>query len=354
MAPSKAHLYLASFVREGMAFQDPETGHYGLGPFAASLGLSAIRQLSIVDEARSYLRQLSERTGCAAYLSILGETGPAIVSKADGTRQGVLSVQLGYVLPLTYSATGQIFLAYLPPARRAALLDREYAGLARNPDSYVPRDKLEAALAKVLKQGFATTSGQLNANFIAAAAPVFDYNGDIAAALTVLGPDKYLSSSKLKESVADLLEMAAGLSRAIGAPDPNEPARLKSHRDRLDLRVGLDAGAAILAPPAGLLEPAERQRGIESATVDSHRSGLELAHQVMRGREIVGPHHGAEAIVAGIGQRGDRPPDRFPRSASRTARGRISLPGPRAWTRWCWSGRSAARNSREHRQRSAW
>jgi DNA-binding IclR family transcriptional regulator len=222
MPPSKAHLYLASFVREGMAFQDQETGHYGLGPFAVRLGLSAIRQLSIVEEARSYLRQLSERTGCAAYLSILGETGPAIVSKADGIRHGALTVQLGHVLPLTSSATGQIFLAYLPPQRSATLLDREYATAARDHDNYLSRDKLEAALAKIRKRGFATTSGQLNANFVAAAAPVFDYNEDIVAALTVLGPDRYLTTSKLKESVADLLEMAAGLSRAIGAPDPNE------------------------------------------------------------------------------------------------------------------------------------
>src|SRR4051812_42485434 len=166
MAPSKAHLYLASFVREGMAVQEPETGHYGLGPFAASLGLSAINQLSIVDEARTFLRQLSERTGCAAYLSILGETGPAIVSKVDGLKQGALSVTLGYVLPLS-SATGQILLAYRQPAMRSALLDREYATAARTPESQVSREKVEAALAKVLKRGYATTAGQLNPSFVA-------------------------------------------------------------------------------------------------------------------------------------------------------------------------------------------
>jgi DNA-binding IclR family transcriptional regulator len=219
MTPSKAHLYLASLVREGMAFQDPETGHYGLGPFAARLGLSAIRQLSIVDEARPYLRQLSERTGCAAYLSILGETGPAIVSKSDGIRSGALSVQLGYVLPLTSSATGQLLLAYHAPAQRAALLDREYTHTTRNPESHIPREKLEATLAKVRKQGYATTSGQINANFVAAAAPVFDHYGEVTAALTVLGPDRYLTSNRLKACVTDLLQMAAGLSRAIGAPD---------------------------------------------------------------------------------------------------------------------------------------
>jgi DNA-binding IclR family transcriptional regulator len=201
-----------------MAFQDPQTGHYGLGPFAASLGLSAIRQLSIVEEARSYLRQLSERTSCAAYLSIMGETGPAIVSKSDGASHGALSVQLGYVLPLTASATGQAFLAYLAPARAAALLERE---------SHIPREKLAATLAKVQRQGFATTAGQINANFVAAAAPVFDHNGDVTAALTVLGPDKYLTKPRLKACIADLLQMAAGLSLAIGAPSSNakKPSR---------------------------------------------------------------------------------------------------------------------------------
>ncbi|HVY80097.1 MAG TPA: IclR family transcriptional regulator [Steroidobacteraceae bacterium] len=231
MAPSKAHLYLASFMREGMAMQEPDTGHYGLGPFAASLGLSAIRQLSIVDEARPFLRELSERTGCAAYLSILGETGPAIVSKADGTRQGVLSVQLGYVLPLTASATGQIFLAYRSPQRRAALLDREYAGSSRNQDGRVPREKLEAALVKVPKRGYALSSGQINPSFVAAAAPVFDHNGEVAAALTVLGTERHLPAARLKKAIADLLEMAAGLSRAIGAPDRTDaPAKKPSRR----------------------------------------------------------------------------------------------------------------------------
>ena len=142
------------------------------------------------------------------------------MSKSDGIRHGALSVKLGYVLPLTSSATGQVFLAYLPPQRRTELLDREYAAAARDDDSYVPRDKLEAVLGKIQKRGYATTSGQLNANFVAAAAPVFDYTGEVVATLTVLGPDRYLSANRLKDAIEDLLEIAAGLSRAIGAPDP--------------------------------------------------------------------------------------------------------------------------------------
>jgi DNA-binding IclR family transcriptional regulator len=229
MAPSKAHLYLASFVREEMAFQDPHTGHYGLGPFAARLGLSAMRQLSIVDEARPFLRQLSDLTGCATYLSVLGNAGPAIVFKADGSRHGVFSVQLGYVLPLTHSATGQVFLAHISKARRTELLDREYANPPRDRPP-TPRDKLESGLPKVLKQGFASTAGQLNTNFVAASAPIFDHNGEIAAAMTILGPERYLTSTRLKTCLVKLREMAAGLSRAMGTPDPEETRPRKPSR----------------------------------------------------------------------------------------------------------------------------
>ena len=53
MPPSKVHLYLVSFVREGMAYQDVQNGYYGLGPFAIQLGLAAIGQLD--EAARFYM-----------------------------------------------------------------------------------------------------------------------------------------------------------------------------------------------------------------------------------------------------------------------------------------------------------
>lgn len=217
MAPSKAHLYLASFVREGMAVQDPETGHYGLGQFAIQLGLSAIQRLSIVDEARKFLLDLSNSTGCGVYLSLLSERGPSIVSKSDGFRNGALSVRLGYVLPLTHTATGHVFLAHIPEQQRLALLDQEYARpQPEDRPDYLSRKEVEVHLLKIKKQGYATTHGNVNANFVAIAAPVFDHTGGIAAALTILGPDKYLKSAEHKRCVESLCSATSELSSRMG------------------------------------------------------------------------------------------------------------------------------------------
>lgn len=217
MPPSKVHLYLVSFVRENMAYQDPQNGHYGLGSFAIQLGLAAVRQLDVVSLAAEALTGLRDKTDCAVYLSLWGDRGPCIVAKADGTLQGAFSLRLGYILPLTTSATGLVFLAHLPNYET----DRALAALAayeaeRNPR--IPSDpEIAEAVEQVRKLGYASTVGNLNRNFAGIAAPIFDYSNQIAATLTILGPSEYMSRSRQKELVKLLLKATHGVSERMGA-----------------------------------------------------------------------------------------------------------------------------------------
>ncbi|MFL9839623.1 IclR family transcriptional regulator [Sphingomonas sp. ST-64] len=224
MPPSKVHLYLVSFVRENMAFQDPQNGHYGLGSFAIQLGLAAVRQLDVVSLAAEALTDLRDKTDCAVYLSLWGDRGPCIVAKADGTLQGAFSLRLGYILPLTTSATGLVFLAHLPNYET----DRALAALAayeaeRNPRT--PSDpEIAESVEQVHKLGYASTVGNLNRNFAGIAAPIFDYSNQIAASLTILGPSEYMSRTRQKEFVKLLLKATHSVSERMGAFGTHEDA----------------------------------------------------------------------------------------------------------------------------------
>lgn len=226
MPPSKAHLYLVSFVKEGVAFQDPVTGHYGLGRFAIQLGLSAIRQLDVVELAREELTALQRATGFATYLSLWGDRGPGIVSKVDGERQGSLAVRLGYVLPLLTSATGQVFLTFLDESETAGVRQDEVAAAKRdNSDetaSLAPRITTAKDIQKIIetvrRQGYAMTVNSINSSFAAMAAPVFDYSGRIVATMTVLGADKQIAGTRKKPTLDALLAAAHRLSERLGSP----------------------------------------------------------------------------------------------------------------------------------------
>jgi len=219
MPPSKVHLYLVSFVREGMAYQDPKTGHYGLGSFAIQLGLAAIRQLDVVELAADVITDLRDRTDCAIYLSLWGDRGPCIVAKADGSLQGAFSVRLGYILPLTTTATGLVFLAHLPEAETEKALGAQ-AGFegARKAAKKPAKSETAAQLAQVRADGYASTVGMLHRNFAGVSAPIFDYSHQIAAALTLLGPADFMRDEKQQELSKLLIEAAEGISERLGAP----------------------------------------------------------------------------------------------------------------------------------------
>jgi DNA-binding IclR family transcriptional regulator len=217
MPPSKVHLYLVSFVRENMAYQDLATGHYGLGSFAIQLGLAAIRQLDVVSVASDMLTELRDKTDCAIYLSLWGDRGPCIVAKADGTLQGAFSVRLGYILPLTTTATGLTFLAHLPAYEtEKALKAQEAYDAARNARALSEKDVAER-VEKVLKDGYASTAGMLHRNFAGIAAPIFDYSNRIAATVTLLGPTDYVTKERHKAFTKLILASTQTVSERMGA-----------------------------------------------------------------------------------------------------------------------------------------
>ncbi|MHB9879278.1 IclR family transcriptional regulator [Pacificimonas sp. ICDLI1SI03] len=227
MPPSKVHLYLVSFVREKVVYQEADTGHYGLGSFAIQLGLAAIRQLDVGELASGVLSDLRDRTKCAIYLSLWGDRGPCIVAKADGALQGAFAVRLGYILPLTTTATGLIFLAHLPKAETEGALAAQvgYEG-GRGAGKPVGKRDLAKVLAKARKDGYASTVGMLHRNFSGISVPIFDYNEQIAATLTLLGPAEFMLDDKQQELLSLLSAAAAEVSQRLGAPGelPSEGA----------------------------------------------------------------------------------------------------------------------------------
>jgi DNA-binding IclR family transcriptional regulator len=186
LSPSNAHLYLVSFGQIGLVVQDPITSQYGLGPYAIDLGLAAIHQLNVADLARGPLEALSESVGQSVYLSVWANKGPTIILKCDAHLNIPLAIRIGYVLPLASSATGQVFCAYLGERDLEPILKEEI------PAEPARRKRLAEIRRVVQRNGAGVSDGRLFEGFGAISVPIFGHDGQIAAALTVLGPSNAL------------------------------------------------------------------------------------------------------------------------------------------------------------------
>jgi DNA-binding IclR family transcriptional regulator len=218
MPAARAHRYLASFGRAGLTDQLAESGHYDLGPFALELGLAALGRVEAVNLALPTLNALRDRLGQTVALAMWANKGATIVRWLGADAPVAASLRVGSVMPLTRSATGRVFAAFMPMTATSGLIRAELLRNRQRRQSPATRTALARELARTRRQGVACAT-----NFIpgisGCAAPVFSHDGSLAGALVVLG---YSATLKLKpggRAVLALRTAARGLSGRLGYQD---------------------------------------------------------------------------------------------------------------------------------------
>ena len=197
MSPAKAHAYLVSFCKLGLMEQDATTGRYDLGPFALELGLTSLNRLDPVRIASAEIGSLAVRIGHSIAIAVWGNFGPTIIRFEQSVRPIHVNMRTGTVMSMVETATGVLLAAYKSSVAINLALNDVYAdvrqrGLARMQKSPIP-------------------------GINAISAPVFDHSGDVALAITALGPASEFDARWSGPIAAELRNAAARLSRRLGA-----------------------------------------------------------------------------------------------------------------------------------------
>lgn len=210
MPPAKAHRYLVSLIRAGLAEQDLESGRYRLGPLALELGLGALRGLDVLKLGGEAVAELRAATDETVMLCIWGNRGPVVVRWEESTRPVATNVRAGWVMPLANSATGRLFAAYLPQSATAPLLKEEFARMPQARAGYA------ALLKDIRARGLSRVEGDLLRGVSGIAAPVFGLEGTMVAALTLVGIQGTIDIGWNGDMARALKQAAERLSRRLG------------------------------------------------------------------------------------------------------------------------------------------
>ncbi len=196
MPPSKVHRYLASFIHAGLAVQKERSGRYDLGPEAAELGIAAISRNNFVVRAAEGLEELADTTGQAALLAVWSNSGPTVVRMERGPSLTTTSIGLGSTFPLLDSATGRVFLSYLPRQQLMTRLQLELNRAATNgvswPDLSPELGSVEALTKKIRRERIAYVDGRFIPGLYAISSAITNWQGEIEVAVTLFGTHREL------------------------------------------------------------------------------------------------------------------------------------------------------------------
>lgn len=186
LSTSRTHHYLVSLAKLGLVRRDRQTGRYALGDYALQLGLAALERVDAGRESVPVLDAFRDETGETVFFSLWGSHGPTIVTWSEGRRPVTVQVRAGLVMSLLLSATGHVFLTWMPEETLRPILDREIA--ANKPTSRKALAKRLTALRETTRaQGLAAIHGTLLPHIAALSAPVFAHDGRLAGVVSTLG-----------------------------------------------------------------------------------------------------------------------------------------------------------------------
>jgi len=214
---STAYRLLTTLEARGLVERHTEDGKYRLGFGVLHLANAVQVGPDLTRQAQPGCAWLARMSDESVTLSVLDGLESVTIDQIIATSTVTTRSWLGRRTPLHCTSGGKVFLASLPPPRRAAVIagphHRYTARTVTDPD--VLREEIEAVQAN----GYATTSGEFEEGLSSAAVAIRGADGHVVAAVGVSGPS-YRLDARMAEVVPLVLEAAARASAGSVQPSP--------------------------------------------------------------------------------------------------------------------------------------
>jgi DNA-binding IclR family transcriptional regulator len=211
---------LATLEQQGYIEQNERTERYRLGIRSLELGRAFARSRNLLRRARPVLEDLAASSRESSHLALLRDFEVVHVDGEQSDQLVATGLRVGRRLPSHCTALGKVLLACSPEEVRQQYDQTVVAahGLEkRTATTIVDPHKLFEHLRTVAVSGFALDVEECETGLSCAAAPVFDADGALVAALSVSGPSFRLTEERLHEEMVPLVVAAAErLSRDLG------------------------------------------------------------------------------------------------------------------------------------------
>jgi DNA-binding IclR family transcriptional regulator len=223
LARAKVHRYLRSLRTAGLVSQQADTSLYQLGPQAIAIGLAALRGISPVAEVCSALPTLRDNINQTVTAAVWSEAGPIVVAMQESDHWLTMNIRIGSRLPVTTTAIGRTFLAYLLEGDVATLVAAERKEAKAHGTELPSPEEIDDLTAEIRRRRLARVPSAMIPGIDAIAAPVFDFANKLVAVICVVARSEAKITGWNGSAVRALSESAAEISRRLGFVDDSAP-----------------------------------------------------------------------------------------------------------------------------------
>ena len=184
---ASTHRILKSLVEMGYLRYDFETGKYRGDLKLSCLGAEVTAHFDLRSYVHPHLMNLHRETGHTCHLGIINGNVGIYLDKIESGDYGIkLFSEVGRNFPLHCTAMGKVLLALTDPDKREEILDGELESFTSQ--TITDPSILKKELEQVWERGYAVDREEITRGIMCVAAPVYNFEGNVAAAISLTFP----------------------------------------------------------------------------------------------------------------------------------------------------------------------
>lgn len=213
---STAYRIINTLVRRGFLTRE-DNGNYRIGHKLIETVSFYINELELQTEARPYIAEISAFLGLATYLGVLEGENVVYLEKIAGLLALNSFSQTGARVPAYCSSLGKCLLSGLSVDRLERIM-KDCSFIKFTSATISGIEELHQELIKVRRQGWAIDDEEYEPGHRGIGAPIYDYRGDIIAAISVRGDKHVLTDERIEEVAEYMVKNAMEISVKLGYP----------------------------------------------------------------------------------------------------------------------------------------
>lgn len=216
---STASYILRTLERRGYLFREGVGGRYKLGLKLLNLSRGMLTNLDVREVSLPVLKQFVTRTHLSAHLAILDRGRAVYVEKVEAAGFIKMDIWVGKRVEVHTTGVGKA-LASLLPAEQVEGILKERGMKRHTTHTITTRAAFLRELERVRARGYAVDDEENSEGVRCVAAPIFNSQGEVVAAVGTSATVGQLDRTHLPKVVELVKESARKISQQLGYQEP--------------------------------------------------------------------------------------------------------------------------------------